>query len=531
MNEAESTEAVTEAGRAVLRADLLASVVVFLVALPLCMGIAVASGAPPEAGLITGIVGGLLVGAIGGAEFQVSGPAAGLAVIVLDLMRQHGAGVTASLVVLAGVIQLLAGSAKMGRWFRAVPPAVIHGMLAGIGVLIFAAQFHVMLDDAPRATGLQNLIAIPMALVEGLRPPYGEPHHQAAVVGFLTILSLVAWSRWKPQRLSWVPAPLVAVVTGTSVAAGLGLAVKRIVMPAVLLTPGSFPGFENLATVMTPGMLGTAMAIAFIASAETLLTAAAVERLRPEPRTRYDRELSAQGLGNIVAGALGGLPMTGVIVRSAANVEAGARTRRSAVLHGAWILAFAVLFPWVLELVPIASLAAVLVYTGYKLVNMGVVRELEKFSRIEVGIYAATVATIVAADLLTGVLTGLALGLVRLVVRTSNLRVRVERTGAGASEVVHLEGTATFLSLPRLADALDDVKGQGEVRLCFDGLASMDHACMELIEGFEQRLTARGVAVEVPWEQLRNRHLDRSLASGRGGAGPGPGAQAGGAGG
>lgn len=503
-----TAQAEPEGGKADLVADFLASIVVFLVALPLCMGIAIASGAPPEAGLITGIIGGIIVGSIGGAAFQVSGPAAGLAVIVLDLITRYGLGVTASLVVVAGAIQLAAGGLKLGRWFRAVPPAVIHGMLSGIGVLILASQFHVMLDAKPIGTGLDNLVGIPYAIWDGLQPPYGEVHHQAALVGSLTIISLLMWARVAPKKISWVPAPLIAVIVGTGTASVLELGIRRIEMPAQLWTWGSLPGFENLAAVLTPGMLATAAAMAFIASAETLLTAAAVEKMRPGITTDYDKELAGQGVGNLLCGMLGGLPMTGVIVRSAANVEAGARTRRSTVMHGCWILAFTVVFPQVLELVPVSSLAAVLVYTGFKLTNLGIVKKLEKFSRLEVGIYAATVTTIVVKDLLAGVLVGLALGLLRLVVKSSSLHVRVVQEGT--NEVIHLEGSATFVSLPRLAEALDSIKGEnGDVVIKMDSLSVLDHACVELIESFEDRLERQGTNVQVPWEAAEQRHVDR----------------------
>src|SRR5262245_16024004 len=182
------------AGRALAwKDDVLASVVVFLVALPLCMGIAIASGLPPAAGIVTGIIGGLIVGVLSGSPLQVSGPAAGLSVLVWELVREHSPGTLGLIVLLAGAIQLAAGLLQLGQWFRAVSPAVIGGMLAGIGVLIFASQFHVMVDDAPKGGGLENLLAIPEAIWKGVAPPDGSSHHLAASVGLLTIVALVTW--------------------------------------------------------------------------------------------------------------------------------------------------------------------------------------------------------------------------------------------------------------------------------------------------------------------------------------------------
>ena len=187
--------------REALPKDALASVVVFLVALPLCMGIAIASGLPPAAGLVTGIIGGLVVGSIAGSPLQVSGPAAGLAVIVFQLVQQFGVAKLGIIVLLAGLLQLTAGLFKVGQLFRAVSPAVIHGMLGGIGVLIFASQFHVMLDDVPKGSGVNNLLSIPGAIMSGIFPVDGSTHHQAAAVGLVTIVALLGWIKFSPSRL------------------------------------------------------------------------------------------------------------------------------------------------------------------------------------------------------------------------------------------------------------------------------------------------------------------------------------------
>jgi MFS superfamily sulfate permease-like transporter len=212
--------------------DLMASVVVFLVALPLCMGIAIASGAPPALGLITGIIGGLIVGFLAGQPLQVSGPAAGLTVLVWELIQQFGLPALGLAVLVAGALQLAAGFAGLGRWFRAVSPAVVQGMLAGIGVLIFASQFHVMVDDAPRGGGLANLFSIPEAIYKGIVPLDGSSHHLAAAIGLATIASVVLWNRFRPQALAVLPGPLIGVVVGTIAASMFNLTVRRVVQLA-----------------------------------------------------------------------------------------------------------------------------------------------------------------------------------------------------------------------------------------------------------------------------------------------------------
>lgn len=201
-----------------LTSEVPASFVVFLVALPLCMGIAIASGLPPSRGLVTGIVGGIIVGAVSGSPMLVSGPAAGLAVIVAEIVKEYGIEMVGPILLLAGLIQLLAGIFKLGQLFRAMSPAVIYGMLAGIGILILASQFHVMLDDQPRIHGIENLISIPNTIYKAFFPIDGSVHHVAALIGVITIISLLLWEKFKPNSLKLIPGALVGVVIATFIA-------------------------------------------------------------------------------------------------------------------------------------------------------------------------------------------------------------------------------------------------------------------------------------------------------------------------
>ena len=311
--------------KAVLPRELLASVVVFLVALPLCMGIAIASGLPPAKGLITGIIGGLVVGWLAGSPLQVSGPAAGLAVLVFELVRQHGIAMLGPILLLAGFLQLVAGRLKLGCWFRVTAPAVVYGMLAGIGVLIVLSQVHVMLDAVPKPSGLDNLAAFPAAVAQAL-PSFGW---QAGMLGLSTIAVMYLWEKFRPHSLRFVPGALLGVGLATVASLVLALQVKRVEVPANLAEAIDWLKPADLLNLADPTLLIAAFAVAFIASAETLLSAAAVDRMHSGQRSDFDRELSAQGVGNMLCGLLGALPMTGVIVRSSANVQAGATTRLS----------------------------------------------------------------------------------------------------------------------------------------------------------------------------------------------------------
>ncbi|MFO6372032.1 SulP family inorganic anion transporter, partial [Pseudomonas aeruginosa] len=300
--------------RDTLPRDLMASVVVFLVALPLCMGIAIASGMPPAKGLLTGIVGGLVVGFLAGSPLQVSGPAAGLAVLVFELVRTYGVAMLGPILLLAGAIQLLAGRLRLGCWFRVTSPAVVYGMLAGIGILIVLSQLHVMLDLAPKASGLDNLLAFPQAAFAALGSLGMDSGLDAALLGLGTIAVMWGWDKLRPQRLRFLPGALLGVSLATLASLWLALDVRRVEVPANLGEAIDWLRPADLLALADPSLLLAAVVVAFIASAETLLSAAAVDRLHDGPRSDMDRELSAQGVGNMLCGLLGALPMTGVIV-------------------------------------------------------------------------------------------------------------------------------------------------------------------------------------------------------------------------
>ncbi len=470
-----------------------------------------ASGAPPAAGLITGIVGGLVVGLFAGSPLQVSGPAAGLAVIVYELIQNHGYAALGITLLLAGLIQFVAGLLRLGQWFRAVSPAVIHGMLAGIGVLIFASQFHVMVDDAPRGSGIKNILALPEAVSKGIFPIDGSTHHWAAAIGLITIAVIVAWKTLAPKKFQIIPATLLAVVIGTLVTALLRLDIKLVDVPTSILSAVRFPTMDGFASMLNPAVLAAAVGLAFIASAETLLCATAVDKMHNGPRTKYDRELAAQGIGNMICGALGALPMTGVIVRSAANVEAGARTRASAVFHGALLLLSVALLPFLLRTIPTASLAALLVFTGYKLVNVQHIRELRAHGKGEVLIYFATLLTIVATDLLTGVLTGIALAAVKLLYTFSHLEIdlrpdpnHVDQNGDPQQGIttLTLRGTATFIRLPKLAAALERVPASADLHVHLEELQYIDHGCLDLLINWKKQHESTGGRLTIDWETL-----------------------------
>ncbi len=524
-----STDTTAAPAASTIGRDLLASVVVFLVALPLCMGISIASGMPATAGIITGIVGGIIVGCLAGSPLQVSGPAAGLSVLVLQLVQQHGVEMIGTIVLFAGILQFIAGQLKLGQWFRAVSPAVIHGMLAGIGVLILVSQFHVMFDGRPIGTGIANLLGIPETVARAFNPiasadpkdPRVAVNLAAGLLGLATIAVIFAWSSLVPKSLKVIPAPLVGVAAAMLAAPLFHLdAIKYVQVPENFLRDAfsNLPTFEKLSRITDLPILVGAISIAFIASAETLLCATAVDQMHSGPRTKYDKELWAQGVGNTICGLLGVLPMTGVIVRSGANVEAGAQTRASAILHGVWLLLFAAFMPWMLRYVPLSALAGVLVFTGYKLAYPKILPVLLKYGWLEVAIYFITIITIVLTNLLDGVLVGLGLSLLKILYAfsqikdrkgVSKLSIRKEETAESNRVDLHLDGSATLIRLPQLAAVLEGLQPGADVHVHIVSLDYIDHACLDLLTNWDKQHKGTGGKLTIEWDNLAQKYHDR----------------------
>ncbi|MFE2881879.1 SulP family inorganic anion transporter [Streptomyces sp. NPDC059272] len=469
-----------------LRQDFAASLVVFLVALPLCVGVAVASGVPAELGLVTGIVGGIVTGLMRGSSLQVSGPAAGLTVLVFEAVREYGLPALGVIVLITGLLQVLMGVLKLGRYFRAISVSVVEGMLAGIGLVLIAGQLYSVAGAKAPASGVDKIVELPGALVDAV----GNTEALASLaLGAATIAVLVLWKRL-PAKVRTVPGPLAAVGLATLAALVFGLPVATVEVQGLLgsLQPPPLGAFGDLAQV---GMLGTIVAFTLIASAESLFSAAAVDRLHSGQRTQYDKELVAQGAGNALCGILGALPMTAVIVRSAANVQAGARTKASRVMHGVWLLLFAALLPDVLAYIPIPALAGILVHAGAKLIPVREIVSLWREHRGEALILVVTALSIVAVSMFEGVLIGLALAVAKTAWEASHIKLEVVDKGAGPVQA-YLSGNATFLRLPKILDSLEALPQDRPVELHLSGLHHLDHACRTALENWAERHSAAG---------------------------------------
>ncbi len=504
-----------------------ASITVFLIAVPMSLGLAVAMDAPLAAGLVSAAIGGIVAGLLGGTPLQVSGPSAGLTVVTAELIQLYGWRTTCAITIGAGLLQVLLGSLKAARSALAVSPAIVHGTLAGIGVAIALAQLHVMLGGTPQSSALANAWSLPAQL--------GRMHPAALAVGALTVALLILWPRM-PGRvgstLGRIPAALVAVGVSTAVAAVATPGIARVDLPS-----WSSHALAELPDGPVAALATAMLTVMLVASLESLLAAVSVDKLaaerasaaskdgatpcRPVQRSDLDRELRAQGVANALAGLCGGLPVSGGAVRSSANVRAGATGRAATVLHGVWILLAAVLLVTALEWIPLASLAALVLVVGIQMVSFAHIRKVHRHR--EFLVYGATITGVIVAGVLTGVAVGILVAVAIALHRLARTRITV--TEQDGRLLVSVRGQLTFLAVPRLSRLLNHLPEGADVVLELDGFF-MDHAAYETIQDWYTARTAQGGAVVLagrsggriaepasaahsccrPWTPWRNHH-------------------------
>ena len=490
------------------RSDVVSGFIVFLIALPLSLGIALASGAPPIAGVITAIIGGMLVSLLSGSYVTINGPAAGLIVIVLGAITALGQGDPAAgyrlalaVGVVAGAIQIILGLLKAGRMTNFFPLSVVHGMLAGIGVIIMARQLpvalgaeetgHVIPEEWPVLHGLDTILTIPQSILN-LNPI-------VALIGVVCILIMILWPLWtRVARI--IPAPLVAAGAGIGLAASFDLDSGFLLdLPASLLAGITFPDFSQ---IYTPTSIRWIVAFVFVASLESLLTAAAVDKLDPwKRRSDMNREFLGKGAGNMISSLLGGLPMIAEVVRSSANIFNGAKTRWSNFFHGAFILLFVALVPGVLEMIPLAALAGILIVIGFRLAHPKEFVHASHIGREELLFMVVTMVIVVAEDLLIGILLGVVVGLVTAVVRGTSIG-NLFRPSMEVSEdsdgtvVVMFRRALGFGNFVGVRGKLDQLPQAKKVILDFSECHFVDHTVVERLEDWEAEYVRDGGEVE-----------------------------------
>lgn len=484
------------------RNDLPSSIVVFLVALPLCLGIALASGAPLISGVIAGTVGGLVVGLASGSPVGVSGPAAGLTAIVLAASTDLGGfGPFLLAVMLAGVLQILLGYLKAGVIAYYFPNSVIHGMLAGIGMLIILTQLThaVGFDAEPESDETFHYTAI-SRMMDFITPG-------AVVITVACLALLLVWQRPAIQRikaLTYIPGSMLAVLLGML----LGGVFEGI--PALALGAEHFVdlpdvgGISDLprpewSAILDPRVWKTAVVIALVASLETLLCVEATDKMDPLKRsTPANRELHAQGLGNLVSGFLGGLPVTQVIVRSSANIQSGGRNKLSAILHGLFILVAVLAFPGLLREVPLASLAAVLFIVGYKLIKPSQFKEMWHQGLMRFLPFTLTAVGVAFIDLLTGVGLGMAVAVIHILWKNYRIPFHFDRDAHRRGEPIRIELSedVTFLNKAGIKRTLAELPPGSRVVIDASRTVDLDPDVDEIIREFRSEAPGRDIQVE-----------------------------------
>lgn len=481
------------------RTDLRSGFLVFMIALPLCLGISVASGFPPSAGIITAIIGGMLVSRISGSYLTINGPAAGLIVVVLAAVQALGEGddlagyrYTLAAIVVASILQVLMGVFKMGQLSSFFPTSVVHGMLAAIGIIIIVTQSHVMLGVTPESGSLFSIIAqIPHSLL--------TMNAEIVLISFLALLILMVW----PLIKSRIPAPVIVVLVGMLFAWHFDLgqdAAARgsnylVAIPDNFLAGFYFPDFSKLFTV---AFWEAVLSISLVGSLESLLSATAVDKLDPYKRSSdLDRDLTAVGLGNLAAGLMGGLPMIAEIVRSSANIDNGAKTAWANFFHGLILLLFVVLFTGFIQSIPLASLAAMLAYTGYRLASPKTFVHVLDVGKEQLFMFVVTILGVLATDLLTGVALGitvkLAINLVRGVWLSNLFKIHFTiRQQDSDTLVIKLLGSALFSNYLPLKKALSGLESGKTIIFDFTDGYLIDHTVMEYIHDFRQNYEAQG---------------------------------------
>jgi MFS superfamily sulfate permease-like transporter len=495
------------------KSDVLSGFLVFLIALPLSLGIAIASGCPPMAGIITAIIGGLLVSRISGSFVTINGPAAGLIVVILDSVQELGNGdnmagykYTLAAIVIASLFQTGMGLLKAGRLSAFFPSGVVHGMLAAIGIIIMSKQIHVMLGVKPDVHNLVETIqAIPSSIMH-LNPGI-------ALIGGAGLLILVLWNITKNAYVKMIPAPIIVVILGIALGQYFDLDHEHtafhdftlgpkflVPLPDNFLAGFAFPDFSRVSELV---FWEQVLTICLVGSLESLLSAAAVDKLDPYKRySDLNRDLTAVGIGNTIAGMVGGLPMIAEIVRSSANINNGAKTGWANFFHGLFLLGFVGLAPGLIREIPLASLAALLVFTGYRLASPTTFIKTLHIGYEQLLIFIATIVGVLTTDLLIGVAIGMITELLIHVVRSldwSNVRFgdafklyfKIEPTNED-TYTIHINGAAFFANYLALKSGLARLPDGKKLIFDFSSASSVDHTVMEFIHEYSEDYMRRG---------------------------------------
>jgi MFS superfamily sulfate permease-like transporter len=490
--------------------DLKASVVVFLVALPLCLGIALASNAPLSSGLLAGMVGGIVVGVLSNSQISVSGPAAGLTVIVATAVSELGSFNTFSMSVFyAGIIQVIFSFLRGGSIGNFFPTSVIKGMLAAIGLILILKQFpHMIGYDVDFMGDFSFKQADQENTFSEILIAFNRFHVGSLIIGFISLSLMVGWEKAAKKNgfFQFIPGALVAVLLGVVINLVFQnffpwLAVideHLVTLPFEGGIKEFFAGFTapDWSQYLNPKVLSTALVIAIVASIESLLSVEAADKLDESGRvTTKNRELFAQGVGNSLSGLIGGLPITAVIVRTSANASAGAKTNLSAILHGVWLVLCVVAIPQLLNMIPLSTLAAMLILVGYKLVKPELIKAMFNKGHNQFVPFVVTILAILFTDLLVGIFVGMIVGF--YFVFRSNIHKSIVMVSEGNSFLIRFYKDVSFLQKSILLNLLESVPENSAVIIDGSKNVFVDDDINELIEDFIKRAALKNIKVEL----------------------------------
>ncbi|MBZ5857919.1 SulP family inorganic anion transporter [Flavihumibacter profundi] len=501
-----------------ISADLPASIVVFLIALPLCLGIALGSNSPLFSGIIAGIVGGIVIGLMSGSQLSVSGPAAGLTAIVAGALGKIPTfEIFLVSVVLAGVFQIILGFLKAGVLGDFVPGSVIKAMLAAIGIILILKQLPHLIGYNADFEGDETFLQPDGTnTFSGIFKSLNFIHPLALGIGLFSLLLQIAWEKGLAKKfrlLKQVPAPLVVVLIAVGINQWFignhsGNALPENALVSIPIAT-SFDGFTSLFRFPDFSQLGnltvwtTALTLAIVASLETLLNIEASDEMDPYQRvTPTNRELKAQGVGNVVSGLLGGLPVTSVIVRTSANINAGAKTKTAAVMHGVLLFLSIAFFPGLLNLIPLPALAAILIFTGFKMAKPAIFTELFRKGFDQFIPFVVTIVAILVTDLLVGILIGCLVGL--FFVMRSNFKSAVFVVSDENRHLFRLRKDVSFLNKPLLKRKLEEVPMNAYVLIDASRADFIDRDVIEVIEDFRKHANLKNINVELKKSQFKD---------------------------
>ncbi len=520
------------------RNDLQAGFLVFLLALPLCLGVALASGFPTAAGIIPAVIGGLLVSRINGTHITITGPSAGLIVVLIAAVESLGQGdmmvgyqLTLAAIVVSGILQIIAGYYKAGKLGSLFPSSVVHGMLAAIGIIIIAKQIHIML-------GVNTLYDSIFATISHIPNSLFHPTPGIATIGLIGLAILVLWPFVKSPPLKKIPSPLVVLVVGMVLGQIYGIQHEHVhlffldqtyleehdhlVAPEYLVDiPDHISSFfysPDFSKFFTFEFLAAVTSLFLVGSLESIVGAVAIDRLDPYKReSNLDKDLMAVGVGNIICGFLGGLPLMTEIIRSSANIENGAKTSWSNFFHGLVFLVFVLLFPHLIHNIPLATLAALLVYTGYRLAEPKKFKEILAIGSDQLALFIITIVGILATDILKGVILGIITKLVIELLRgvwldnIFKIHFEVQHPDKKTIKIV-LQGSALFSNFLPLKAALSELEMGKKIIFDFSNGYLIDHSVMKYIDNFKKEYIAHGGECEIVGEVLK-KFSDHELAA------------------